>query len=682
MELSELKGIGTRTEELFHKIGIYTPCDLLYYFPADYIYYSEPVPIGTLEEGGPRAVRGILERDAAVYYANGKAVLTVYIRDISGRLKLTWFNAPYLRTQLRSGMVMVFWGKVSRYDGQLVMAQPVIFRIKEYEGLRGKLSPVYGQTKGLGNKVIQKSVMQLLDIMEKDEGAGILREDFLPKEILERRKLPSLSDSVRGMHFPSSPVQLCIWRGRLSYDELFIFSVAMLFKKDEMRRKCSDYVMKSFAQMDHFLSELPFRMTPGQTEALKAIRMDLSGGFIMNRLLMGDVGSGKTIVAFAAMLAAAENGFQSAFMAPTALLALQHFEKMKDLIVRQGLPFKVQILIGAMPEKEKREARKKIREGGVDFIIGTHALFQDKVEYAALGLVITDEQHRFGVRQRGDLEKKGKYPHVLAMSATPIPRTMAMFLYSDLSVSTLEGLPAGRLPRKNAVVGEEYRQRAYKFIYDEVKKGRQAYIVCPMIDPNDTLDLQNVHDYAAEIRRIFPREIRTALLHGKMAAEEKEAVMRRFLHDEIDILVCTTVVEVGVDVPNASVMMVENAERFGLASLHQLRGRVGRSTYQGYCIFVDTQKSELSQKRLGILSSSNDGFFIAEEDLKLRGPGEFFGLRQSGEMRFQYADIYRDRKILEDAYEDARSILIDDPGLKKDGHTALLRALERYMSPE
>lgn len=680
MKLTDLKGIGPKTEQRFHALGIHSPEELVHYYPRTYLTYPALVHIAELKEGETQAFTGALDRNASIANVNGLRMTTVYARDMSGKLRLTWFNAPYLNSMLKAGTVFVFYGKVSAWKNSLRMNQPKIYTLAEYQKKIGTLEPVYGQTKGLSNLTIQKAVRQALQsIGQMGSEMKPLGEDFVPLEIRYNRKLMDLREALFKIHFPESFTEYQDARRRFAYDELFLFALALAEKKKTRDHAASSYIIGRHAEVDQFLKGLPYELTRGQQEAIRTIREDLSGGFVMNRLLQGDVGSGKTIVAMTAMLEAAFSGYQSALMAPTELLAVQHFEALSKIIKENHFDFHVVLVTGALSVKQKQEAYRKIRNHEVDFIIGTHALFQEKIEFHELALVITDEQHRFGVNQRKELSDKGSQPHVLAMSATPIPRTLAMLLYADMQVSLIRERPANRLPIKNAVVHAEDRKKAYKFLYDEIRKGRQAYVICPMVEANDMLELENVTDYTSTLRRIFPGEIRIELLHGKMKPAEKDEIMHRFLQHEVDILVSTTVVEVGVDVPNATVMMVENAERFGLAQLHQLRGRVGRSGYQSYCIFVDTQNSKTSKERLSILAGSNDGFYIAEQDLKLRGPGDIFGIRQSGALNFSIADVYEDKDVLKQASEDAMYVLKSDPELKAAEHVLLGKRLSEYL---
>ena len=673
MELTELKGIGPKTEKLFQKLGIWTVEDLVYYFPHTYLSFPKTQVVGSLVDGEQQAVMGMLEKDATVVHLHGLLMTTAYVRDLSGKLRLCWFNAAFLKSTLRAGTVLVFLGKVTSFKGQKTMQQPRIFRPEEYEAKPGTLEPVYGQTKGLSNTAILKAVRQAMDV-------AVFRPDFVPESIRYNRTLMDMRTAVRAMHFPESVAQFEAARKRLAFNELFLFSLALAEKKAHHLAERARFVIEAHPEVAALVEKLPFQLTEGQKAAVQDITADLRSGFVMNRLVQGDVGSGKTIVAFLAMLETALSGYQAALMAPTEILAEQHYAKMKAMIEEHALPLRPVLVTGSMTAKERKTLYTRITTHDADLIIGTHALFQEKVVYDQLALVITDEQHRFGVNQRQELSEKGQRPHTLVMSATPIPRTLAMLVYADMQVSLIREKPADRLPIRNAVVDENYRKNAYKFIYEEIRKGRQAYIICPMVEPNDMLDLENVSDYVQKIRKIFPKEVKIGKLHGKMKPAEKEDIMARFLAREIDLLVSTTVVEVGVDVPNATVMMVENAERFGLAQLHQLRGRVGRSEHQSFCIFVDTQNSEKSKQRLQILAHSNDGFDIAEQDLRLRGPGDIFGVRQSGALDFAIADIYEDGALLREAAEDAAFVLKTDAELTLPEHGELRKALDRFLA--
>ena len=468
-------------------------------------------------------------------------------------------------------------------------------------------------------------------------------------------------------------------RKRLVFDEFFLFILALRRLREETELEKNECPMHPVHETEELLAALPYELTGAQKKVWKEIQEDLAGETVMSRLIQGDVGSGKTVIAVLALLEAAANGYQGALMAPTEVLARQHLESVQELLSKISLPVETVLLTGSMTAKEKRITYEKIESGEAGIVIGTHALIQDKVQFHRLGLVVTDEQHRFGVRQRETLAEKGHCPHVLVMSATPIPRTLAIIIYGDLDISVIDELPANRLPIKNCVVDESYRPTAYRFLEKEIAAGRQVYIICPMVEENPELEIENVVDYTKKLRDSLDASISIAYLHGKMKAADKNDIMERFAAGEIQILVSTTVIEVGVNVPNATVMMVENAERFGLAQLHQLRGRVGRGKHQSYCIFVSGSDSKDTKKRLEILNQSNDGFYIASEDLKLRGPGDLFGIRQSGLLEFKIGDVFTDAGILQTASEEAAKLQKQDPKLEKEEHQALKKKLLAYQ---
>ena len=501
----------------------------------------------------------------------------------------------------------------------------------------------------------------------------------MPSYIRKKHQLAEINYAVEHIHFPEDQSQLLFARKRLVFDEFFFFLTGVRKLNERKADRTSSYVMKPSDQVKTFLNRLPYKLTQAQMRTWSEILTDLSGGLIMNRLIQGDVGSGKTIVAFLALLTAAYNGFQAALMAPTEVLARQHYESLSQMLSKQGMEIRTVLITGSMNAKEKREAYEKIRSHQADLIIGTHALIQEKVEYDNLALVITDEQHRFGVGQRELFSDKGKDPHILVMSATPIPRTLAIILYGDLDISVIDQLPQGRQPIKNCVVNPQWRPKAYDFIRKQVEEGRQAYVICPMVEPSELLEAENVLDYTKKLRKELPSSITVEYLHGQMKGKEKNAVMERFASGDVQVLVSTTVIEVGVNVPNATVMMIENAERFGLAQLHQLRGRVGRGDFQSYCIMVNCSGEEGVSKRLDILNHSNDGFYIASQDLKLRGPGDIFGMRQSGDLEFKLADIFTDAPLLKSVSEEVNQLLDQDPELSRPEHQELKQKLDSYI---
>ena len=675
--VTSLKGIGEKTAGLFARLGVYTVEDLLHDYPRAYDAYEEPVPVGKLQENTTAAVAGQLLKTASVRRFKNIQVIVATVKDMTGSLQLTWYNMPYLRNTLQMGQFLVFRGRAVKKGGRLTMEQPEIFTPEAYEAVRDSMQPIYGQTKGLGNKAIVRAVAQALEQRQ-------LEREYLPPSLREKYELAEYNYAVEHIHFPSSRQELLFARKRLVFDEFFFFLLAVRRLKEKRQDCRSSFVMSHASQVDQLIEALPYSLTEAQSKVLKEVSRDLESGLVMNRLIQGDVGSGKTIIAVLALLQTACNGFQGALMAPTEVLARQHFESITGLFKTYNIEKTAVLVTGSMTAKEKRTAYEKIASHEADIIVGTHALIQEKVHYHRLGLVITDEQHRFGVGQREALGSKGQengsLPHVLVMSATPIPRTLAIILYGDLDISVIDQMPANRLPIKNCVVNTGYRERAYQFIAREVAAGRQAYVICPMVEASEMIEAENVLDYTKLLRQKLPETITVEYLHGKMKGKEKNQIMERFAAGEIQVLVSTTVVEVGVNVPNATVMMIENAERFGLAQLHQLRGRVGRGSHQSYCIMVNCSDQEGTQERLDILNRSNDGFYIASEDLKLRGPGDFFGIRQSGDMEFKLADIYTDAGLLKTVSEEVNRILDENPTLEGEEYAALKERLEASLS--
>ena len=672
-QLRELKGVGEKTEKLFQKIGITTTDDLLHYYPRNYDAYEEPEEIGSLKENTVAAIRATITTGVYVNKIRNLQVISITVADTTGRLAVAWFNAPYLKNTLKKGSCFILRGKVSRKKGRLEMEHPEIFTPAAYEEVLHSMQPIYGLTAGLTNKLIIKLMHQILEEQN-------LQTEFLPDEIKEYYHLADDNYALSAIHFPANMQELLVARKRLVFDEFLLFILAVQILKGKTEEAPNAFPMKPVWTTEQIMENLPYKLTRAQLNAWHEIERDLCSHTLMSRLVQGDVGSGKTILAFLAMVLTVENGYQAALMVPTEVLANQHFEAFTKLMEEQGITSCHPVLLtGSTTLKEKRRIYGEIASGEANVIIGTHALIQEKVVYENLGLVITDEQHRFGVKQREALTTRGNAPHVLVMSATPIPRTLAIIVYGDLDISIIDELPAMRLPIKNCVVGTSYRPKAYSFIEKQIRQGRQAYIICPMVEESEGADGENVTDYTQRIREIFPSDITIGMLHGKMKPKEKNQIMEQFASGEIQVLVSTTVVEVGVNVPNATVMMVENAERFGLAQLHQLRGRVGRGEYQSYCIFMQGNEQEETSKRLEILNKSNDGFFIAGEDLKLRGPGDLFGIRQSGQLEFRIGDIYQDADVLKAASDAAGGILELDRELTLPQNEMLRDRLNSYM---
>lgn len=682
--ITTIKGIGEKTADSFAKMGVYTVGDILLRFPRTYVQYPimEAVDyISTLPEG----MHAILARvKKAPVIRNGRR-MQVTVLDISGRgtdasmpgvqVQLIWYRMPYIKNSLKPGHEYVFYGKVITKNGRYLMEQPVIYEVEQYQTMEERFLPVYSLTAGITNNLMIKTIGAALT-------EDTLLAEPLPSEVRQAYQLCEYNYAIKQIHFPDSMDTLITARKRLVFDEFFLFIMGMQYQREKKQREPNAFSYQDPQFVQGLIEKLPYELTGAQKKALAEVQENMAGAYVMQRLIQGDVGSGKTIVAFLAMAWTAHNGYQSAIMAPTEVLARQHYESYVKLCEEFGLDYPVVLLTGSMTAKEKRIAYERLAEEPNAMVIGTHALIQEKAWYSNLALVITDEQHRFGVRQRGVFAEKGTHPHILVMSATPIPRTLAIIIYGDMDISVIDEVPARRLPIKNCVVNTGYRPKAYSFIAEQVRLGHQAYVICPLVEESESMEGENVTDYAKRIAAELPEDIRVGVLHGKMKNDKKNQVMEQFAANEIQVLVSTTVVEVGVNVPNATVMMIENADRFGLAQLHQLRGRVGRGDAQSYCIMINTSSTKTAQKRLEILNQSNDGFFIASEDLKLRGPGDFFGIRQSGELAFQLADIYQDADMLKAASDAVREILEADPDLLQEEHLRLHDEMEKFAKEQ
>lgn len=668
--IGKLKGIGEKTEALFLRIGVNTIEDLIRYYPRGYDIFEDPVPISQLEEGKTAAVTGAVFGRIQVSGNQRLQITTLYLKDLTGTLKVIWFRMPFLRNTLGKGGPITLRGRVVRKRDGLVMEHPEIYYPSaKYEEKRHSMQPVYSLTAGLTNNAVIKAVKQALDYVSE-------KMNILPRKVEEKYGFPPYVQAVQTMHFPENKESFIRARERFAFEEFLIFILSLRRMKHSEIRVENPFSLPDHPLLARFLDQLPYQLTSAQKRVWEEIRADMQGPTVMSRLVQGDVGSGKTVIAFLALLLAGLNGCQGALMAPTEVLARQHFETISGMLERYSIPLKAELLTGSMTAQQKRKAYEKIESGSVSIIIGTHALIQEKVHYKNLALVVTDEQHRFGVRQREALAGKGRSPHILVMSATPIPRTLAIILYGDLDISVIDEMPKNRLPIKNCVVDTSYRETAYRFMKKQVQEGRQCYVICPMVEESEKLEAENVMDYSSMLSEEMGDQIRVGCLHGRMKQQEKDEIMDSFGRNEIQILVSTTVVEVGIDVPNATVMLIENAERFGLAQLHQLRGRVGRGQYQSYCIFMSPSKSKETKERLEILNHSNDGFFIAGEDLRLRGPGDLFGIRQSGILDFQTADVFQDAKLLQAAGTTAEEILAEDPELACPEHAGLRKCIE------
>lgn len=675
--VTSLKGVGEKTAALFAKLHITNTRELLEHYPRGYEFMEPLTCAANLTPGKVCALRARVQRLSVNEKGRSLKITTVEAGDGTGLFRMTFFNMPYLKSILKPGSIHVFRGMCQENGSpsdrggpgiRIRMEQPRIYRMEEYLAIQGSYQPRYGLTAGLSNNQISKAVRAALEKIS-EEGMP----EFLPDHILSSLGLISQAQALRRIHCPRSMEEIGEARKRLAFQEFFAFFLGLHRMKGEHLARPVARPLHTVPDTQRLLDCLPYRLTGAQLRVWREIETDLSGQSAMNRLVQGDVGSGKTILAFLALLLCASCKRQGCLMAPTEVLANQHYEALCRLKEEHGLCLSPVLLTGSQTAREKKELYRQIREGEANVIIGTHALIQEKVEYQDLALVVTDEQHRFGVRQRETLAGKGRDTHVLVMSATPIPRTLAIVLYGDLNVSILDEMPAGRKRIRNCVVGTSYRPTAYRFLAGQVEQGHQIYCICPMVEEGEMDELENVIDYADKLRSALPSHIRVESLHGRMKPAQKARIMEDFAAGKTDILVSTTVIEVGINVPNATVMLVENAERFGLAQLHQLRGRVGRGDAQSYCIFISSNEKEQTMKRLKILNDSNDGFQIANEDLKLRGPGDLFGIRQSGELDFKVGDIYQDSDLLLTASSLAEEIVQSDPEKKRPDYASLYR---------
>jgi ATP-dependent DNA helicase RecG len=650
--ITAINGIGDKTAALFHKLDIFTVNDLVNHYPRDYEEWRDIVNIGELKVNQVQAIKAFaISAPQTVHVRKNMVITNVRVKDSSGACDLTFFNMPYIKNNIQVGKQYIFRGKVILKNNRITFDQPKIVSPHEFAQNVHKLAPIYPTTKGLTVAAITKAVRSAINGLS-------FENDYIPNAILQEYGLLDYKSAMLGIHFPDNKDVMVAARRRIVFEEFLFFIISVLVLKDMNEREINDAPMMRIDACTDFINNLPYKLTNAQLKVWGQIEEDMCSTHLMNRLVQGDVGSGKTIVAILAMFMCVMNHHQAAFMAPTEVLAKQHYESIMEMSEKYNLPFKPVLLTGSLTAKEKRRTKESIALGTCNVVIGTQAIIQEDVEFYDLRLVITDEQHRFGVRQRENLATKGVQPHILVMSATPIPRTLALILYGDLDISVMDELPANRLPIKNCVVGIDYRKKAYEFIANEVAAGHQAYVICPMVEPSDDEltpnigdmpALENVVEYTEKLKKALPSTVRIDYLHGQMKPKAKNFIMEEYAAHNIDVLVSTTVIEVGINVPNSTVMLVENSERFGLAQLHQLRGRVGRGDAQSYCIFITSSNQKDTMERLQVLNKSNDGFFISSEDMRLRGPGDLFGIRQSGQFQFSLGDIYQDAAILQEA---------------------------------
>lgn len=672
--ITEIKGIGKKTAQAFERMDITTVGDLLLHYPRNYVQYPKAEDINRLtsltEENHALFVQ--VTRSVVVKNTSRMPIALLDVGDEGHKIQLVWYHMPYIKNTITVGKHYIFYGKIIIKNKRYVMEQPTVYEPEKYQAIEEQFQPVYALTQGITNNLLIKSIRSVL-------AEDTLLQDYIPAAIRTQNQLCEYNYALKQIHFPDNMDRLIHARNRLVFDEFFMFILGLQYQKEKKAKEPNNFTFADPSFIEEQMTKLPYDLTVAQKRTLKEIAQDMTGPYVMQRLIQGDVGSGKTIVAFLAMAWTSVSGYQSAIMAPTEVLARQHYESYQTMCQQFGLTCKVILITGSMTQKQKRQAYERLALFPDAMVIGTHALIQERTIFDNLALVITDEQHRFGVKQREHFSEKGDNPHILVMSATPIPRTLAIILYGDLDISVIDEVPAKRLPIKNCVVDTKYRPKAYDFIREEIAAGHQAYVICPLVEETENAEGENVTDYGKMLAKEFGKEIRVGILHGKMRGDLKNEIMEQYSSGEIQILVSTTVVEVGVNVPNATVMMIENADHFGLAQLHQLRGRVGRGDAQSYCIMVNTSHSKTAKKRLEILNRSNDGFYIASEDLKLRGPGDFFGIRQSGELTFALADIYQDSAVMMKAAAAVNQILEKDPDLMEEEHGILKKQVEGFL---
>ncbi|PBD76792.1 ATP-dependent DNA helicase RecG [Clostridioides difficile] len=666
-DVQYVKGIGPKKADKLNKLGIFTLKDLLYYFPRQFEDRNNLKKIAQLEDGEKVTIKAVISSINTFSPKEGMTLTKIDVKDETGSAKLVFFNKSYIKNTFRPGDSILVFGKVKKKFNNLELTSCELEYLTNSPKNTCRFMPVYQLTYGVTNKEIMSIIRTVLEDKE------LIIQEYMPQRIIEKYRLCSIDFAVRNIHSPSSKESLKIALYRIVFEELLILQLGLFVFKSG-RNKEDGIKFETSKDLKKIISALPFKLTKAQNRALDEIIQDMNLEKIMNRLVQGDVGSGKTVVALLALANCVLNGYQGALMAPTEILAGQHYisltESLKDFGINVGL------LIGSLTKKQKDKVLEQIKNNEIDILIGTHALIEDKVEFNNIGLVITDEQHRFGVMQRSKLSLKGANPDILVMTATPIPRTLALILYGDLDISIIDELPPGRQPIETIAIEKSKRDRAYNnLVRREVESGRQVYIVCPLVEESEAIEAKSAVELVEELRAEYFHDLRLGLLHGKMKSSEKDEVMRLFKNKEIDILVSTTVIEVGVNVPNATLMIIENAERFGLAQLHQLRGRVGRGSHKSYCVLIYDSKTDVCRQRMAIMEETNDGFKISEKDLEIRGPGEFFGTRQHGLPELKVANLFKHIKILKLAQQEARYILGEDNNLQLKENMALKKEI-------
>lgn len=656
-DIQFVKGIGPKKAYKLNKLGIFTLKDLLYYFPRQYEDRNNLKKIVELKNEDKATIKALIVGITTSNPRKGMTLTKVDVKDETGYAKLVFFNQPYISNTFKSGDTILVFGKVKKEFKNIEFSSCEIEHLSNSPKNTCKIMPIYPLTFGVTNKEIISIIKSVLSNKE------LTIKEYLPKGIIDKYKLCSIDYAIRNIHSPSNKESFKIALYRIIFEEFLILQLGLFMFKNGVI-EVEGIKFEENEKLKDIISSLPFKLTKAQNRALNEIIEDMKSHKVMNRLVQGDVGSGKTVVALLALANCVLNGYQGALMAPTEILAEQHYISLTETLKEFGM--NVELLVGSLTKKQKEKVLERVKNKEIDILIGTHALIEDKVEFDRLGLVITDEQHRFGVRQRGKLSDKGNNPDVLVMTATPIPRTLALILYGDLDISIIDELPPGRQPIDTIAVSKDKRDRAYNnLVRAEVEKGRQVYIVCPLVEESEAIEAKAAVELVEELKQEYFSDLKVGLLHGKMKASEKESIMKSFKNKELDILVSTTVIEVGVNVPNATLMIIENAERFGLAQLHQLRGRVGRGKHKSYCILIYASKSEVCRQRMSIMEETNDGFKISEKDLEIRGPGEFFGTRQHGLPELKIANIFKHMKILKIAQQEARYIIGEDLKLQK-----------------